>query len=387
MSKAMRTAGGWLLPERAYLARVMFLFVLFTPPLFVLVAEPEQLTSTDGWGSIAAIWGYSIVIAFALHWSTAVAHRVGLQKRSHEALRAAEIAVSSAVVVAALTFALFPAMSLLCPHVWGEEISILVRGLVVGLSYVAIGRLLRVFQLRAQLRLVEDEKRKAALADARFKSLQAQMHPHFLFNALNAIAEQVHSEPEKAEQSLEDLSELLRSHLRHASAQLVAVHEEIDHAERYLSLQRVRFGARFRYVLRATRETLSLQLPSLMLQPLLENAVKHGVAQRVDPTQVIVTINLVRGASEKRVLEISVKNEFDIPRNAPKGTGFGLRATRERIAALFPIQDETYVDVSSANGWFEVLIRLPARVAIECNHSESQTPQHKVTLGRKVALS
>lgn len=148
-------------------------------------------------------------------------------------------------------------------------------------------------------RIRESVLRESALR-AQLKALQAQINPHFLFNALNALAELTHRDPDRAEELIEDLSFLLRYSLRSSAVDTVPLSQEIEAVDRYLRIESARLGSRL-VVERAIDTTLTdTQVPGLILQPIVENAVQHGVAVRPEGGR--VSIEVLRADSALRIV-------------------------------------------------------------------------------------
>jgi two-component system LytT family sensor kinase len=187
----------------------------------------------------------------------------------------------------------------------------------------------------------------AELAKAQLTALRAQLHPHFLFNALNAAVGLVRArEPEEGVRVLTHLSELLRHLLQDAASQEIPLQEELALLDRYLAIERARFGARLTTSIGDTDGLANVLVPSLVLQPLVENAVRHGVARREAPVHVQIEI-----LAEADRLHLRVTDDGP---GLPAGwtldgaTGVGLKNTRARLAALYGA--EARLDVERASG-------------------------------------
>ena len=163
---------------------------------------------------------------------------------------------------------------------WREALALPAAAALLGLGIAAVVYTFR----RLQLEIEEHEARLAALREAelraRLRALQAQINPHFLFNALNSLAEMVHGDADEAEQMVGDLAHLLRYSLRSSASGLVTLDQELESVRRYLRLERVRLGARLRVEEDIEDGVGAAELPGLVLQPLVENAIKHAVAPR-----------------------------------------------------------------------------------------------------------
>ncbi|MGH7712828.1 MAG: sensor histidine kinase, partial [Gemmatimonadaceae bacterium] len=149
-----------------------------------------------------------------------------------------------------------------------------------GLVYVMVAVVTTVLDYRDALRerTVRAARLEAQLALAQFQALRAQLHPHFLFNALNAISALIHKDPARADRMLARLSELLRLAIDTAGSPEIRLIDEIDFVKRYLEIERMRFGDRLDVRVDLPVETYDALVPNMLLQPLVENAVRHGVA-------------------------------------------------------------------------------------------------------------
>lgn len=181
----------------------------------------------------------------------------------------------------------------------------------------------------------ENEQRKAdaerLAREAELYNLRQQLQPHFLFNSLNSIIALIGRQPEEARNMTFQLSDFLRGTLRKDDQQLIPLKDELDHLQLYLEIEKVRFGHRLDTYVQYDKSCQQLLLPAMILQPLVENAIKFGLYDTIGKVTVCIE------ASYKGYqLEISVTNPFDSTKNAPrKGTGFGLRGVNRRLYLLF----------------------------------------------------
>ena len=188
-----------------------------------------------------------------------------------------------------------------------------------------LAQFLRAAELRGQL------------AEARLAALRAQLHPHFLFNTLNSIAELMHADVAAAERMLAQLADLLRASLEGGNSPTLALADELQLVERYLRIQQVRFSDRLAWAVRAEPEALKARVPGFLLQPLVENAVRHGIAPRSRPGSSSVDCR-----REGRSLKLDVVDDgVGLPETVREGVG--LRATRERLDSLYPGRSELVV--------------------------------------------
>jgi two-component system, LytTR family, sensor kinase len=196
------------------------------------------------------------------------------------------------------------------------------------------------------------------LTEARLLNLKAQLHPHFLFNALNTISAFVEKDPRGARQMIEHLGDLLRFSLEHSEDQETTLAAELAMLDHYLAIQRVRFEDHLQLRMEIAPDTLPALAPNLILQPLVENAIRHSVAQRTTP--VCVTILAAREDGHLR-LQVS-----DDGPGLPAGwhwdahAGVGLTNTKKRLEQLYPTAHQLTVN-NAEGGGVMVEIILPFR--------------------------
>lgn len=196
--------------------------------------------------------------------------------------------------------------------------------LMIGVAHALL------YAQRAHQRGQQAIRLQAQLADARLSALSSQLNPHFLFNALNSVAELVHSDPEAADRMIVGLSALLRSSLDKSGTQVVGLQEELRLLGHYLDIEKVRLGKRLRVHWSVAPEALTAQVPPLLLQPLVENAVIHGISRRIAPGW--ISVRAFCDARDRLLLE--VQND-SADSEAPGGHGIGLATTRARLECLY----------------------------------------------------
>ncbi|MEO9022365.1 MAG: histidine kinase [Ginsengibacter sp.] len=171
--------------------------------------------------------------------------------------------------------------------------------------------------------------------EAELFNLRQQLQPHFLFNSLNSISALIGADPEKARHMIHQLSDFLRGTIKKDEQQWNTLEEELQYLQLYLDIEKVRFGYRLQTKIVFTKETMQLRLPSLLLQPVVENAIKFGLYDTVGE----VLISIEAGVEENK-LKIVVQNPYDPETSQPqKGTGFGLMSIRRRLFLLFARHD------------------------------------------------
>lgn len=191
--------------------------------------------------------------------------------------------------------------------------------------------------------------------EAKLTALQYQINPHFLFNALNAITSLVvagrNAEAERASTLLGDF---MRSSLEVDPDELVPLEDEIDSIATYVNIERIRFGSRLSVSFDVAEDLMAVSVPPLLLQPLFENAIKHGLSRTVDPVAIALTVR--RDADQAR---ITVANDAHVPvDNAAKGTGTGLKNIRDRLNAIYG--ERARLETSATDAGFTASILLPA---------------------------
>ncbi len=193
-----------------------------------------------------------------------------------------------------------------------------------------------------------------ALAEAQLQALQSRIRPHFLFNSLNAALGLIRSDPRRAETVLEDIADLFRVLMRD-SRERVPLANEIDLCKQYLAIEKLRLGDRLITVWRVDEAALAALVPTLLLQPLIENAVHHGI----EPSQVGGTI-AIDIARVGRYVEIGIANPWqgDAAAARTRGNGIGLDNVRQRLALVHDL--EATVDSAVREGRYVVRMRLPA---------------------------
>jgi two-component system sensor histidine kinase AlgZ len=189
-----------------------------------------------------------------------------------------------------------------------------------------IAALLGAAMLRYFYVLAQWQARLAAVAHAQVEALQARIRPHFLFNSMNTVAALVRVDPDAAERTVEDLSELFRAALGQHDSRDGTLGEELNLVDRYLAIEQLRLGSRLRVRRELDGLATDFPLPRLLLQPLVENAVRHGIQPLREGGEVIL-----RGRCAERAIEIEIDNPLpETP--ALSGTGHGLDNVRQRVA-------------------------------------------------------
>lgn len=205
------------------------------------------------------------------------------------------------------------------------------------------------------------ERLERSFSDAQLNALRMQLDPHFLFNALNTISAHVGTDPKLARKMIEHLGDLLRLSLDPKSRNEISLDKEMTFLGHYLAIQKIRFGEHINVVIDISEETKMAAVPSLIVQPLVENAIKHGLAPRARPGTIKI---VVRRETDTR-LHICVEDDgvglppdWDIERDA----GLGLKITRERIAGLHPNGSSSFSITPNLMGGVSVHLTFPFHI-------------------------
>ena len=199
-------------------------------------------------------------------------------------------------------------------------------------------------------------EREHSLSQANLAALRMQLQPHFLFNSLNAIAALVHLDPDAADDMLVALSSLLRLSLETSGEQLLPLGRELEFVRRYLSIEHIRFGDRLCFAFEVAPDTRAALVPAFLLQPLVENSVRHGLEPSGMPG--VVKVAAYRNGAN---LCLSVSdNGIGLPQGRPLREGIGLSNTRTRLSVLF--DGAASLELCSGEG-LTVNITLPFRTA------------------------
>jgi two-component system LytT family sensor kinase len=189
--------------------------------------------------------------------------------------------------------------------------------------------------------------------EAELFKLRQQLQPHFLFNSLNSISSLTGSNPEKARYMIHQLSDFLRGTLKKDEQQWNTLEEELQYLQLYLDIEKVRFGYRLQTEIIYNKELLHFKLPALLLQPVVENAIKFGLYDTLGEVMIRLEATV-----EQNDLKIVVKNPFDPETSQPmKGTGFGLSSIQRRLFLLFARHD--LLKIKKDNEYFITTILIP----------------------------
>lgn len=344
-------------PERASapLPRELFVLYAIAPLLYAPVLQRRifELPAATVLMAIGGNYVPFLAIPAVLHpFYRVVMPRLAGRVRSVGG-RLVVHAACCAAVAAAVALLVYPVFALFC--VGGPRPGGFAAACVVMTWTLALPALL-VQELRDRNEAIARRlaaERQAALR-AEIEALQSRTNPHFLFNALNTVAGLIHDQPDLAERTVERLADILRYTLQHASAPLVTLEREVAIVRDYLEIQRARFGERLGYTIDVEGGLEGLALPPLVLQPLVENAVLHGVAPLERGGSVRVQARR-RGAA----VVLSVQDD-GAGQSGRRGSGTSLRDLERRLALLYGAACEVAIGPSGQGG-LSVTITVPWR--------------------------
>jgi two-component sensor histidine kinase len=218
--------------------------------------------------------------------------------------------------------------------------------------------LARQYQEQFRRSELQRERIERLSTQAQLRSLRLQIDPHFLFNALNAISSEVEADPVSARNMIEHLGNLLRLTLDTNDRQLVPLFEELSFLDHYLAIQRIRFGDRLRFEQVIDEDVRHVLVPSMTIQPLVENSIRHGLSQRARGG----LVRVAAARSGEQHLRITVEDDgVGLPADwsLGKSLGLGLSITAQRLAALYPRQNSVFDVRRRTGGGTEVELLVP----------------------------
>lgn len=225
-----------------------------------------------------------------------------------------------------------------------------------GLSVVAVMAillyLLSVGLHYAALAVESSRKAEVLTRDAQLKALKAQVNPHFLFNSLNSISALTSVDPSRAREMCIYLSDFLRASLRLGERPSISFGEELELTRNYLQVEQVRFGTRLKVVEDIDAACRDCEVPPLIVQPLVENAIKHGIATLVEGGEISIS-----GRRSRTAMRFVVENPFDPESPVAKKTGIGLRNVRDRLQTRFG--GAARLEIGIEENYYRVAVSIP----------------------------
>lgn len=233
------------------------------------------------------------------------------------------------------------------------ESTIWARGLI---ALFCLGWISCLYAMRLKLEQTEaafhhQVDAEGLLREAELFKLRQQLHPHFLYNSLNSINALILTQPDKAQEMIGQLSEFMRVSVKRDSNESVLLNEELDHIERYLSIEAIRFGDRL-IINNHRQHEPDATIPPFLLQPIVENAIKYGLYGNTDKVAIAI-----RTSSTEALHKVEIANPYDPITPGPSGTGFGLEGVRRRLYLQFGRND--LVETHREANLFTTILKIP----------------------------
>jgi sensor histidine kinase YesM len=227
--------------------------------------------------------------------------------------------------------------------------------LATGILYYGVTLLiyhLFIYSKELEAKNLNEAKLNLLVKESELNVLRSQLNPHFLFNSLNSISALTISDPETARDMIIKLSEFLRYALKHGEREKTRFSDEIKNIELYLQIEKIRFGEKLIFKKEISKACEQGLIPNMILQPLFENALKHGVYESTEPITIRMSCE-----SAARNMEIRIRNNFDSSQVSRKGAGIGLRNVRNRLVLIYGRDD--LVHINKSENEYEVKLRIP----------------------------
>jgi len=231
----------------------------------------------------------------------------------------------------------------------------LIWKIINGLLYYALITLIYyviIYYNNFKEKLIRETELKTTVQKAELNVLRSQINPHFLFNSLNSISALTIKEPSKAREMVSQLSDFLRYSIHESTDKLTVFEKEIDVVSNYLAIEKVRFSERMEIKEDLDESCLGAKLPNMILQPLVENAMKYGVAQNTGKSIILIQAGCFQG-----FLKFQIENSYDTETSLKKGTGIGLDNIRKRMQLTYGRND--LMQISDKDGIFRVILTFP----------------------------
>ncbi|WP_437835671.1 sensor histidine kinase [Sorangium sp. So ce1153] len=354
-------------PSRPVLIpRAAMWFGAVAPPFISLLLD-EDAIDVLRWDQPRGRWASALrgVAAIALYTNAmllahAAAYNAGLARLPLQKLarpvRFGVYGLTTAVVVTAGTLLLIPVLGVVSPDMVEDPLGLIVKGVVLSALWLGVVYMYVQFMARIRTERLLAHREQLAALDARVRLLQVRTNPHFLYNSLNSVMSLIATDPELAEETLGRLARLFRYSLEGSERHVVPLGDELSNVTEYLEVERIRFRERLRYAVLVDPALRSIEVPPMLLQPLVENAVKHGASRRVEGGSVTLRAELAGDDLLLFVLDDGPGPEG----SSHRGTGTSLLDLRERLRLLYGEEGRLSAGVGP-DGGFMARLRLPAR--------------------------
>lgn len=226
-----------------------------------------------------------------------------------------------------------------------------ILGMLYFIASVLFYHLLVYYKALEEKRLNET-KLNLLVRESELNVLRSQMNPHFLFNSLNSISSLTISDPDRAREMIIKLSDFLRYALKYNQQDKTSFAEELKNIDLYMEIEKIRFGEKLVFEKNIEEACQHARLPNMILQPLVENAIKHGVYESTD--NVIVNLSCKGSAN---LIEINLRNNFDPDHKSRTGAGLGLKNVENRLRLIY--NREGLLKIKKENNMFEVILKIP----------------------------
>ncbi len=212
-----------------------------------------------------------------------------------------------------------------------------------------------IYNQEFKTRKIQESELKQSLKTAELDMLKSQLNPHFIFNSLNSISSLTLTNPEKAQEMVISLSEFLRYSIKPNQEKLIPLQFELDAIEQFISIEKVRFGDRLQVEILCDDSEKENNVPPLIIQPLIENAIKYGLHESLEETAISI-----KCSRAEDVLVITVSNSYDSKAVPARQSGIGLKNVANRLALLFGARDLLQIDKSE--NIFNVRLTIPQQI-------------------------
>ncbi len=229
---------------------------------------------------------------------------------------------------------------------WRLTVGTLLIVIIIILNYAFI------FYTNLTEKAISESKFNLLITEAELKSLKYQINPHFIFNSLNSISSLTISNPEKAQEMAINLSDFLRKILAGNDVKKVSLNEELKNIELYLKIEKVRFEDRLEFNLNLSEECKNMLIPNMILQPLIENCIKHGVYESSET----ISINL-NCEQKNNYLEINISNNYDSTFANKNSQGIGLQNINSRLKLIY--NKPNLISIKKRDNIFTVILLIP----------------------------
>ena len=230
----------------------------------------------------------------------------------------------------------------------------IIIGMVIVLFLILIYYLI-IFLSSYEEKRVKETELKTLVKEAELNLLKYKINPHFLFNSLNSISSLTLSTPEKAHEMILKLSDYLRYSLESGKETMQSLADELKNVRLYLDIEKIRFGERINFIEKTDKECMDYKAPGMILQPLFENAIKHGVHESTETIRIEFICKL-----EYPFILIKIRNNYVSTNGNIEGTGTGLESVKNRLIIIYNRHD--LMDIVKKDDIFEVQLRIPVSI-------------------------